>query len=75
MAVEPLMRNHLRPLGRVNEIRIRDKNGAFRIMYVAKFLDAVYVLHAFQKKTQKTAKADIELARQRYLWLISSRKE
>ena len=59
----------------VNEIRIRDENGAFRIMYVAKFLDAVYVLHAFQKKTQKTAKADIELARQRYLWLISSRKE
>lgn len=75
MAVEPLMRNHLRPLGRVNEIRIQDENGAFRIMYVAKFLDAVYVLHAFQKKTQKTAKADIELARQRYLWLISSKKE
>lgn len=48
------------------EIRYRDTNGAFRVMYVAKFADAVYVLHAFQKKTQKTAKADIELAAKRY---------
>lgn len=44
-------------------------------MYVAKFLEAVYVLHAFQKKTQKTAQSDIEIAKQRYQWLISSRKE
>ena len=49
------------------EIRYRDTaNGAFRVMYVAKFADAVYVLHAFQKKTQKTAKSDIELAAKRY---------
>lgn len=49
----------------VREIRIRDDNGAFRIIYVAKFADAVYVLHAFQKKTQKTRASDIEFAKQR----------
>jgi len=49
------------------EIRYRDSaNGAFRVMYVAKFANAVYVLHAFQKKTQKTAQYDIELAAKRY---------
>lgn len=48
----------------VKEIRIHAE-GAFRVIYVAKFPDAVYVLHAFQKKTQKTSKQDIELMRQR----------
>ncbi len=46
----------------VKEIRIRDEAGAFRVLYVAKFADAVYVLHCFQKKTEKTSKADVELA-------------
>ncbi|MFM0738854.1 type II toxin-antitoxin system RelE/ParE family toxin [Paraburkholderia xenovorans] len=46
--------------------RIRDINGAFRIVYLAKFEDAVYVLHCFQKKTQKTSNADLELASARY---------
>jgi phage-related protein len=50
----------------VHEIRVRDASGAYRAMYVAKFEAAVYVLHAFQKKTQQTAKADIELAKIRY---------
>jgi phage-related protein len=50
----------------VREIRIRDAVGAFRVLYVAKFDDAVYVLHCFQKKTQKTSKADMSLAAQRY---------
>lgn len=48
------------------EIRVRDVNGAFRVIYVAKFSDAIYVLHAFQKKTQKTTKGDLELAARRY---------
>lgn len=48
------------------EIRVRDASGAYRAMYVAKFEAAVYVLHAFQKKTQQTSKTDIELARVRY---------
>ncbi len=48
------------------EIRVRDVTGAFRVIYVARFPDAIYVLHAFQKKTQKTAKGDLELAMKRY---------
>lgn len=50
----------------VREIRIRDRQGAFRVIYVAKFADAVYVLHCFQKKTQKTAASDLALAKRRY---------
>lgn len=46
----------------VREIRIRDEAGAFRVLYVAKIEDAVYVLHVFQKKTQQTAKRDLDLA-------------
>jgi phage-related protein len=56
----------------VNEIRIR-KAGAFRVLYVARFLEAVYVLHAFQKKSSKTARADIGLARIRFKALIKER--
>ncbi|MBS0591627.1 MAG: type II toxin-antitoxin system RelE/ParE family toxin [Proteobacteria bacterium] len=48
------------------EIRIRDTDGTFRAIYVAKFAAAVYVLHAFQKKTQKTSRADLDLAAKRY---------
>ncbi len=54
----------------VKEIRIRDASGAFRVMYVAKFTDAVYVLHCFQKKTAKTSKTDLELATKRYRELL-----
>lgn len=50
----------------VREIRIRDSAGAFRVVYVAAFADAIYVLHAFQKKSQRTATLDIELAKVRY---------
>jgi len=49
----------------VKEIRIKDDQGIYRVVYVVKYLDRVNVLHAFQKKTQKTAKKDIELAKQR----------
>lgn len=54
----------------VREIRIRDAAGAFRVLYVATFDDAIYVLHCFQKKTQKTSKADLNLAGQRYRDLL-----
>lgn len=47
------------------EIRIHVL-GEWRVIYVAKFADAVHVLHAFQKKTRKTKPDDIELARKRY---------
>jgi phage-related protein len=55
------------------EIRIRDEAGAFRVLYLAKFADAVYVLHCFQKKTEKTSKADVEIAAKRYRELLKER--
>ncbi len=54
----------------VQEIRIRDAAGAFRVIYVAKFADAVYVLHCFQKKTEKTRQADLDRATERYRDLL-----
>lgn len=48
----------------VREIRIHHR-GQYRVVYVAKFEEAVYVLHAFQKKTQKTRKQDIEITKRR----------
>lgn len=48
----------------VNEIRIRVE-GAFRVIYIAKYEEAAYVLHAFQKKSQKTPKKDIDIAKKR----------
>ncbi|MEF9899078.1 MAG: type II toxin-antitoxin system RelE/ParE family toxin [Pseudomonas sp.] len=50
----------------VREIRIKDEDGAFRVFYVASLPDAVYVLHAFRKTTEKTEKRDIELAKTRF---------
>ncbi|MCQ8128473.1 type II toxin-antitoxin system RelE/ParE family toxin [Methylomonas rivi] len=58
----------------VKEIRIRDSAGAFRVLYVAKFADAVYVLHCFQKKTEKTSNTDLDLATKRYLELVKELK-
>jgi phage-related protein len=54
----------------VREIRIRDAAGAFRVLYVAKFDETIYVLHCFQKKTQRTSKVDLGLAAQRYRDLL-----
>ena len=49
----------------VREIRVRDEGNAYRTMYVTTIGRAVYVLHVFQKKTRKTSKKDIELAKSR----------
>ena len=46
----------------VREVRVRDEAGAFRVIYITTLVEAVYVLHAFQKKTQHTAKRDLDLA-------------
>jgi len=54
----------------VREIRITDAAGQFRVIYVAKFEDAIYVLHCFQKKTQKTSLPDVKLAKDRYNDLV-----
>jgi phage-related protein len=54
----------------VKEIRIRDESGVFRVLYVAKLKDAIYVLHCFQKKTEKTNVKDIDMASTRYQDLL-----
>ena len=53
----------------VEEIRVWDDAGTYRVIYTARLADAVYVLHAFQKKTQATSKRDIDLAKQRFALL------
>ena len=50
----------------MEELRVRDAAGAYRVIYTARLADAVYVLHASQKKTRRTAPAELELARQRF---------
>jgi phage-related protein len=57
----------------VEEIRVRDVTGAYRVIYTARFADAVYVLHVFQKKTRATSRADIEIAGQRFKVLMRAR--
>ncbi len=59
----------------VREIRVRDEAGAFRLIYIAKFLEAVYVLHCFNKKSQQTAARDIELSRKRLKELLQERSQ
>ena len=56
------------------EVRISDAKGIFRVMYVAKFEEAVYVLHCFQKKTQATSKQDKDIATARYRAVVNTRK-
>jgi len=56
------------------KIRVR-VDGAYRLMYAAKFVEGIYVLHVFQKKLQKTSGLDIDLARARLAALLRTRKE
>ena len=58
----------------VQEIRVRDDSGAYRVIYVARFEEAVFVLHAFQKKTPATPKRDIDLAKMRFAQLLKDRR-
>ena len=58
----------------VEEIRMWDDTGTYRVVYTARLADAVYVLHAFQKKTRATATRDIELARKRFTELMRGAK-
>lgn len=58
----------------VGEIRVR-AGGAFRVIYVAKFAEAIYVLHVFEKKSQKTSRFDIELSRRRYRGMLAGRRQ
>ena len=56
------------------EIRIKDTGGIYRVIYVAKFEEAVYVLHAFQKKTQTTSRPDVAIAQARYRAVVNARR-
>ncbi len=57
------------------EIRIRDASGIYRVMYVAKFEEAIYVLHCFEKKSQATRKQELAIAAARYRAVAGARKE
>ncbi|HSW70527.1 MAG TPA: type II toxin-antitoxin system RelE/ParE family toxin, partial [Gammaproteobacteria bacterium] len=57
----------------VKEIRIHEEN-EYRVLYVAKFEEAIYVLHSFVKKTQQTAKKDIDIIRKRYAEILEMRR-
>jgi phage-related protein len=58
---------------RVEEIRVSEPSGAYRVNYLARWVEAVYVLHAFHKKTQVTPKKDLEIARKRFGQLLGGR--
>jgi len=58
----------------VEEIRIWDDTGTYRVIYTARLIDAVYVLHAFQKKTQATSRQDLNMAKERYTQLMGDQR-
>lgn len=58
----------------VEEIRVWDESGTYRVVYTARLADVVIVLHAFQKKTQATSKRDVDLAKERFTEFIKGRK-
>jgi phage-related protein len=55
----------------VREVRVRGASGAYRILYVTRVGDNIYVLHAFAKKTQRTSLSDIQIGRARYKAIVS----
>jgi phage-related protein len=59
----------------VEEIRVWVESGTYRVIYIAKMDEAVYVLHAFQKKSQQTSQSDLELARSRLKALLLYRRQ
>ena len=54
----------------VEEIRVSDSSGAYRVIYLAKHAESVYVLHASHKTTQATARKDLEIAKGRFRQLL-----
>jgi len=61
----------MHPIGPgVEEIRISEGSGTFRVVYTARLAEAVYVIHAFQKKTRATSQRDVEIARERFRQLM-----
>ena len=58
----------------VREIRISAHGAAHRVFYVARFDEGVYVLHAFEKKSRKTARSDVALGRARFKDMLTARR-
>ena len=58
----------------MEELRVWDDTGTYRVIYLARLKDAVFVLHAFQKKTRATSKRDLEIANSRYAELMRGRQ-
>lgn len=58
----------------VEELRIWDESGTYRVIYTARLADTVYVLHCFQKKAQTTSQHDIDIAKTRFLQLMKGEK-
>ncbi len=70
-ACEPTNWKPMSSIGQgVKEIRIKEQSGEYRVLFVASIGDKVYVLRCFQKKTQKTSKLDIDIAKERYQALV-----
>jgi phage-related protein len=75
LGLEPSDWKPMRAVGAgVVEIRIHER-GEYRVLYVAKFPEAIYALHAFAKKTQQTRQAEIEVARRNLAALLRHRQE
>jgi phage-related protein len=64
----------MHPIGAgVEEIRISEESGAYRVIYMARLAEAVYVIHAFQKKTRATSQRDVEISRERFRQMMRGR--
>ncbi|WP_426617157.1 type II toxin-antitoxin system RelE/ParE family toxin [Raoultella sp. R2A007] len=59
----------------VIEIRLTGEDGEYRVVYVAKFDEAIYVLHAFDKKTQQTSPRDVNIFKARYKAVLAERRK
>jgi phage-related protein len=74
VAKSPMTGDHFPEIGPgANEIRIDCPNAWFEVMRVAKFEEAVYMLHRFKKKTRTTSRGDVEIARTRYRAVVRER--
>ncbi|RLA08341.1 MAG: type II toxin-antitoxin system RelE/ParE family toxin [Gammaproteobacteria bacterium] len=66
--LEPDNYKHMKTIGSgVKEIRLTDSDGNYRIIYIANFGEKIYVLHSFNKKSQKTSQQDIKIAKKRFM--------
>jgi phage-related protein len=75
LGLRPIDSKPMPSIGRgVEEIRIWDEAGTFRVIYTARLADVVYVLHAFQKRTQSTSQRDIDKAKSRFAELKKEKR-